>query len=334
MADPTTRKVLLTHRKLEVWMSDCKGHNIPHGPVAVSGNEISTTVQLPKGTNYSLFWRSSPGTTHTALCEIFVLHQGTYLRVGSHFMDKEKPETQCRSSKGRIRSSHESSGWLTSPLPSKKRFVALEVRRGKSAPIQEIPHANDKDDIEMELIDDPDDEPSQPPYIIFRFDFVKATKPTTPTRRCSDDSGSPYTSTVPQKRKTPDSGRTVVLRSPIRALSPLFSELTSDEESASVLEQVRNVLAEEEQIDAELRKQQLAAEEREKLKQQQQAADAEEEEIDAKLREQLITARKRLESKEKQKAANAEEEKADVLRRENLLMTEKRINDKKKLLGQ
>ncbi|KAJ7118910.1 hypothetical protein C8R44DRAFT_922711 [Mycena epipterygia] len=320
-------------------MSKCDfqtANNIPHGP-----NEISTSVALPKGTDYALFWRSSSGTTHTALCEIFVPHQGRYWRVGTHFMDKDKPATQCRLSSGRLSPLFDYNGWLKSPSPFKKRFVALEVRRGTGTPAVDL---SDGDEISIDLIDDPDEEPSHPLFIVFRFDFVGTALNSTPGKRRffqlhrqvvnEFNSGSMLTISVPQKRKSasaPDSGhktgprpRPTSAREQRRSTSPL-SESSHPDEDKSVLDLVRDALAAEEKIDAELREQKI------------RAADAEEVQIDGKLREQLLATKKWLEMKgKKQRAANMEQEKADLDRKESFTAfrsTEKRIREKKKLLG-
>ncbi|KAJ7491108.1 hypothetical protein FB451DRAFT_1514539 [Mycena latifolia] len=105
----------------------------------------------------------------------------------------------------------------------------------------------------------------------------------------------------------------------------------SPQADTSLLDLVRNALEEEENLDAELREQQIAAGKRRDMLEKQKAADAEEKDLDAKLREQLLATSKRLETKRKQRVANKEEQ-ADVSRREKLLATEKRISEKKKLL--
>ncbi|KAJ7700883.1 hypothetical protein B0H17DRAFT_1128723 [Mycena rosella] len=152
MADLTTRtSALLSHRNVEVWISDRDGHRIPHGPVIVTGNEISTSVDLPK--------EHSPGITQTALCQIFIPHLGTYWKVGNYFMDKEKPETQWKSSEGQ----------LSPPFQNGVAcFVALEVRRGNGTQVQECEDSVDESCID--LIDDLD----EVPHIVFRFDFLEA----------------------------------------------------------------------------------------------------------------------------------------------------------------
>ncbi|KAJ7700882.1 hypothetical protein B0H17DRAFT_1128722 [Mycena rosella] len=84
---------------------------------------------------------------------------------------------------------------------------------------------------------------------------------------------------------------------PCRGLHP---QVVDDDEDVSLFDLMRDALAAEEKIDADLRAQEIAAEERNEMLQKQKAADAEEKKIDTKLREELLAAKKRLEAKERQ----------------------------------
>ncbi|KAJ6630213.1 hypothetical protein B0H10DRAFT_977544 [Mycena sp. CBHHK59/15] len=227
----------LIHRGLEVWLADSKGHIIPLGSATLlAENQISTAVQVQRGTKYCVFWRSSQGSTLTALCEIFVLHQGEHFSVATDFMDAEKPLTQFRTSKGRLLDSFDDGEWLKSPPATKKGYVSLEVRRGTGTPklVSNLdPDDLDKrlDEINIDLIDD--DEKGHPPFIIFRFEFVGLPKPARPSKIVGPSKsaaakpsvssagsiskppeaarvihfcpGLPSGSTIPQKRKSPES---------------------------------------------------------------------------------------------------------------------------------
>ncbi|KAF7353797.1 hypothetical protein MVEN_01065200 [Mycena venus] len=194
---------LLIHRNIEVWLADTENQIIPHGEVKMQGNTISTSVSFPKGMHYAVHWRNHPGTAHTVFCEIFI--HGKKTRVATHFMDKDKPETQTRSSLGRINpliTGNQNNDWLTAPAPSKHAHVELHIRRAKGTPIHEcIPNPADPaghlDEIDIDLVDDPGED--QDPFIIFRFEFVPAPKP----ERYMNSVAGPSKSTVPQKRKQP-----------------------------------------------------------------------------------------------------------------------------------
>ncbi|KAJ6497097.1 hypothetical protein C8R47DRAFT_1113815 [Mycena vitilis] len=171
---------LLAHRNFEVWVADVHNETIPHGEVKVLRNTLSTSISLPKDTPYSINWRSHPGTTNTVFCEIFV--QGKKIRVATHFMDKDKPETQCRSSLGRISPEvlgTQNNDWLLAPPPLKHAHAELRIRRAKGTPIHQcLDDAGDPDnhidEIDIDLIDDADE--GQGPWVIFRLDFVPISK--------------------------------------------------------------------------------------------------------------------------------------------------------------
>ncbi|KAF7359144.1 hypothetical protein MSAN_01256000 [Mycena sanguinolenta] len=177
-------KIPLIHRNIEAWLADTENQTIPHGEVVLDGNTMSTTVPL----DYAVHWRSHPGTTHTVFCEIFV--HGKKTRVATHFMDKDKPETQTRSSLGRISPvvmKSKNNNWLTmkAPTASKKApsHVELHIWQAKDTPIHECrPDPRDLgghlDEIDIDLIDDANG--GKDPFIIFRFEFVLAPQPKPP----------------------------------------------------------------------------------------------------------------------------------------------------------
>ncbi|KAJ7684441.1 hypothetical protein DFH06DRAFT_7052 [Mycena polygramma] len=188
---------LLAHRNFEVWVADVHNEAIPHGEVKVHGNTLFTSISLPKETDYSINWRSHPGTTHTVFCEIFV--QGKKTRVATHFMDKDKPGTQSRSSLGRISPEvlgTQNNDWLQAPSPLKHAHVELRIRRARGTPIHQClddpgDPDNHIDEIDIDLIDDADEGKS--PFVIFRLDFVPMPKQGT--------TAVAGPSAVPQKRK-------------------------------------------------------------------------------------------------------------------------------------
>ncbi|KAJ6500703.1 hypothetical protein C8R45DRAFT_925226 [Mycena sanguinolenta] len=207
----------LIHRNIEAWLADTENETIPHGEILLDGNLISTS-------DYAVHWRSHPGTTHTVFCEIFV--QGKKTRVATHFMDKDKQETQTRSSLGRISpvvTKSKNNNWLKSS-PSKQAYVELHIRRAQGTPIHEcMPDPKDPgghlDEIDIDLIDDADDDANddKDPFIIFRFEFVPTPRPPkTPspqkrkqptedvTHLPSDARGSQRVIPFPFKRKRPD----------------------------------------------------------------------------------------------------------------------------------
>ncbi|KAJ7184490.1 hypothetical protein C8R46DRAFT_1064211 [Mycena filopes] len=172
---------LLVHRNLEVWLSDKADERIPHHEVQMHANTLTTSVPLAKGTEYVIHWRNYPGTFHTTFCEVFVPIKGEPARIATHFMDKDKPETQIRSSFGRVNSGlieTQNNDWLIAP-GSKKGFVELHIRRAKGTPIHEcVPDPDDPgghlDNIDIDLVDDADED--KDPFIVFRFNFIPVPK--------------------------------------------------------------------------------------------------------------------------------------------------------------
>ncbi|KAJ7148931.1 hypothetical protein C8R43DRAFT_1007695 [Mycena crocata] len=264
MQDSAGSVAALVHKNIEAWLADYDGNIIPHGKVKVDGETISTSVQMPKDTEYVLRWRNHPGTAHTAFCEVFIPHRANrHFRVAMHFMDKEKIETQERSSHGRLVGAFgRNNGWFQMPA-KKKGFVQLEIRRARGTPIHECKpdpkHAGSHlDEIDIDLIDDPAE--NHAPFIVFRFDLKLGP------RLAVKNVPLQSKSTVPQKRKEPESG----LQSPpasarsIRAQrspSPLFSTRGNSEER-TILERLNAAKAEEEELDAKLKAQLLATEKR------------------------------------------------------------------------
>ncbi|KAJ7631971.1 hypothetical protein DFH06DRAFT_1479812 [Mycena polygramma] len=258
----------LIHRNIEVWLTDVDNKTIPHGEVKMQGNTLTTSTSLPKETDYAINWRSHPGTTHTVFCEIFV--QGKKIRVATHFMDKDKPETQSRSSLGRISPQvlgTQNNDWLKAPPPTKHAFVELQIRRAQGTPIHECRADSEDpgahlDEIDIDLIDDADE--GKDPFIIFRFEFVPVPKQGRNTV--------PGPSTVPLKRKhlpSPprSSARTAPGRQespdgspPPRGLSPAPTGPAKD--GKNLLELLNAAREEEEKIDAELEAQLQATQKR------------------------------------------------------------------------
>lgn len=270
---------LLIHRNIEVWLADSEDQTIPHGEVKMHGNTMSTSVSLPKGTDYAIHWRNHPGTAHTVFCEIFA--QGKKNRVATHFMDKDKPETQTRSSLGRINgliTKSQNNDWLTAPAPSKQAYVELHIRRAKGTPIHEcIPNPADPaghlDQIDIDLIDDPKED--KDPFIIFRFEFVPAPKP----ERNSNAVAGPSKSTVPQKRKQPTERQSSPSQSTLRVqekrrqespdnpVGGILSPPTSVRRNSvggqqDLLERLNAAREEEKKLDAELEAELQATEKR------------------------------------------------------------------------
>ncbi|KAJ6546832.1 hypothetical protein B0H19DRAFT_242998 [Mycena capillaripes] len=166
----------LVHRNIEVWLADNENYPIAHGEVKIHGNTITTPISLPQRMDYAVHWRNHPGTAHTVFCEIFV--SGKKTPVATQFMDESMPETQYRSSIGRI-DTIRSQDWLQAPAPSNQAYVELHIRRAKGNPIHNrVADPEDSDDyvdeIEMDLMDDPDE--GQEPFIVFRFEFVSTPK--------------------------------------------------------------------------------------------------------------------------------------------------------------
>ncbi|KAK7035884.1 hypothetical protein R3P38DRAFT_2909533 [Favolaschia claudopus] len=225
-------KTLLTHRLLQVWLADHENKLIPHGEVTVSANTLTTSVSLPKGTEYAVHWRNCPGSLHTAFCEIFVHSKKT--RVATHFMHSDKPDTQARSSLGRISplvTGTQNNDWLKAPTPSKQAYVELHIRRATGTPIHEC-HPDPKDpkghidEIDIDIIDDADE--GKDPFIIFKFQFIVE---------------SPQ-STVPQKRKPPLDRST---------RSTQDKEASPDsEDHDDLLERLAAAKEEEKKLDAEI----------------------------------------------------------------------------------
>ncbi|KAJ7118931.1 hypothetical protein C8R44DRAFT_789669 [Mycena epipterygia] len=196
---------VLLHRNLEVWLSDRNNNTIPHGEVTMAGNIISTSVHLPTGTEYVVRWRNFPGTAHTVFCEVFIPHKKKkHFRVSTNFMDKDKAETQTRSSQGRLSCPFTPLDWLESPEPAEEGYVALEIRRAQGTPIHvcnpDPDYPGDHvDEIDIDLIDDPAQ--NCDPFIIFRFNFVQPPLKPTRAKRRATAGKSLSKSTVPQKRK-------------------------------------------------------------------------------------------------------------------------------------
>ncbi|KAJ6469013.1 hypothetical protein C8R47DRAFT_800456 [Mycena vitilis] len=119
----------------------------------------SVEYWMPRRQLYSINWRSHPGTTNTVFCEIFV--QGKKIRVATHFMEKDKPETQ-------------------SPFSIEACICRIKIRRAQGTPIHECrpdpedPSGGHIDEIDLDLIDDANE--GKDPFIIFRIEFVPASK--------------------------------------------------------------------------------------------------------------------------------------------------------------
>ncbi|KAJ7042061.1 hypothetical protein C8F04DRAFT_115416 [Mycena alexandri] len=280
----TLSESLLIHRNLEVWLSDNEDDTIPHEQVEMLGNTLTTSVPLAKGTEYAINWGRYPGTEHTVFCEIFIPIKGRDVRIATHFMDKDKPETQIRSSFGRVNSTligTKNNDWLIAPGPSKKAFVELRIRRAQGTPIHQcVPDPDDPgghlDDIDIDLIDNQDE--NKAPFIIFRFNFVPLPKP----ERNAESSKS----TVPRKRKhqtrrqSPSSRSNARKRQdrghqeppeleepPRRPSSPLSEPRDGPapregDQRTSLADQLAAAMQEEEALDAELKAQLQATEKR------------------------------------------------------------------------
>ncbi|KAF8191582.1 hypothetical protein K438DRAFT_1830759 [Mycena galopus ATCC 62051] len=331
----------LIHRNIEVWLADTENQTIPHGEVIMEGNTISTSVPVPKGIDYAVHWRNHPGTTHTVFCEIFV--QGKKTRIATHFMDKDKPETQTRSSLGRINTlltKSNNNDWLRTPTPSSRACVELHIRRAKGTPIHEcVPNPADPaghlDQIDIDLIDE-----DKGPFIIFRFQFVPAPKL---------ERGHPFVaglpkSTVPQKRKQQTADQSSPSRSNRRrqespddpsgrASSPPSNDRGTTTGGLEELERLHAVREEEKKLDAEIKAEIQAIEQRitEKKKSLQLSPDVPGQsnaisKVDwtssglEGLRERLIALRE-------------EEKKVDAEIKVEIQATENRIEEKKMLLG-
>lgn len=93
-----------------------------------SDNSMRRRNMIVQIQDYVIHWRNYPGTAHTVFCEIFI--HGKKSRVATHFMDKDKPETQTRSSLGRINAlitGSQGNDWLSAPTPSKRGKYCVVV---------------------------------------------------------------------------------------------------------------------------------------------------------------------------------------------------------------
>ncbi|KAJ7771447.1 hypothetical protein B0H16DRAFT_1513586 [Mycena metata] len=191
-------------------------------------------------------------------------------------MDKDKPETQNRSSFGRVNAAligTKNDSWLIAPAPSKKAFVELHIRRAQGTPIHEcVPDPDDPDNhldvIDIDLIDDASE--NKPPFIIFRFNFVPLPTP----ERNADSSKT----TVPRKRKhlaqrqsTSNARKRQVIgdQEPPRHPSPVSDSDSRDspaprerDQGESLVDQLAAARKKEEALDAELEAQLQAANKR------------------------------------------------------------------------
>ncbi|KAJ7118912.1 hypothetical protein C8R44DRAFT_737780 [Mycena epipterygia] len=181
MANPPTA-LLLAHRGVEAWLTNQKSHSIPHGETTVSGNQITTTVKVPVKTAQTKNKLVLPSSKRS--------HEN--VKVAAHFMDATKADTQYTTAKT-WDSSSDKDGWFnTPPAAEKGGFVQLEIRRTKGTPerVSNFEPNSRLETIELDLIDDEND----PPFIVFRFEFVPPTK-----RRQTPDANA-----TPNKRKKTD----------------------------------------------------------------------------------------------------------------------------------
>ncbi|KAJ7771445.1 hypothetical protein B0H16DRAFT_1513573 [Mycena metata] len=264
---------LLVHRNIEVWLSDNEDGTILHEKPEMRANTLTASVPLAKGTEYAINWRKHPGTAHTVFCEIFIPIKGKDVRLATHFMDKDRPETQTRSSFGRVNSTligTKINDWLIAPAPSssKKAFVELRIRRAQGTPIHEcVPDPDDPgghlDDIDIDLVDDED----EAPFIVFRFNFLPLPKPERNNAESSSKSAvsrkrkyatrrqSPSIRSNARKRQDIGHQEPHKLEDPPRPLSPLSEPRDSPaprEQDQGKSDQLAALRKEEEALDAKL----------------------------------------------------------------------------------
>ncbi|KAF7353779.1 hypothetical protein MVEN_01063400 [Mycena venus] len=170
----------LSHHGIDAWLQDNKGRRFTFGPPVVDGNQITAVIELENRKSYSLAWctsRDAPPVN--ALCEVFRPagksgHIKT-CRIANHYMADNDPETQSRSSKGRLELPLQRDTWLWTP-PGGAGFVTLEIRRLRKPPKEtERPDDNNPGlvvcEFNIDLHDDDKGRAAQRPHIVFRFEF-------------------------------------------------------------------------------------------------------------------------------------------------------------------
>ncbi|KAJ7684455.1 hypothetical protein DFH06DRAFT_1155701 [Mycena polygramma] len=232
----------LSFHGINAYLQDPKGKRFPLGKPSVNGNTITAVIELDNPRSYSLEWSTSLNARAiSAWCEVFrpsgKAGHVKVVRIANHYMAENDPQTQSRSSRGRLELPLHRDAWLWTPrLGPRTGFVTLEIRRLRKPP-RETKRPDDdhpgsvvyETDVEMLDDDDDSDGAGKPPHIIFRFDFK-------PKQVSDSQSESPL----------PLISRRTIRRSPLRSkgdereISSDLSELSSDPEpegpSPSVLE--------------------------------------------------------------------------------------------------
>ncbi|KAJ7084180.1 hypothetical protein C8R43DRAFT_1051898 [Mycena crocata] len=149
---------------IDAWLQDDISNALPHGPVSISGNQISSTYLVPPETRFYMCWSTRPNRPITALGAIVrpppFSGSVSSCRATVHIMDKDIPGTQMQTSHtpgyGRV-----GDGWFVSPSAYMSGFLQLEIRKAT------------KDLRQPSLgiyITDPQD--ISYPSIIFRFNLI------------------------------------------------------------------------------------------------------------------------------------------------------------------
>jgi hypothetical protein len=99
-------------------------------------------------------------------------------------MSADDPQTQSRSTRGRLELPLKQDAWLGLPYNQKKHnrvkprkgFISLEIRRLRNPPAETQQEGIDSlvNTVKMEMLDDDDEAAANPPFIIFRFEFQPA----------------------------------------------------------------------------------------------------------------------------------------------------------------
>ncbi|KAJ6497108.1 hypothetical protein C8R47DRAFT_1113868 [Mycena vitilis] len=221
----------LSHLGIDACLQDPKGKRFPLGEPSVKGNTITAVIEVENPRSYSMEWRAGPNAgAISAWCEVFrPAGKAGYIkvvRIANHYMAENDPQTQSRSSKGRLELPLRRDAWLWTPR-SGTGFVTLEIRRLRKPPSESKRPNNDhpgsvvfKTDVDM--LDDDSDGAGKPPYIIFRFEF----KP----KYISDRAAEPPSSSLMTRRtnQRPSLRRS---KAPVREMSSDLSELPSDSEA-------------------------------------------------------------------------------------------------------
>ncbi|KAJ7684453.1 hypothetical protein DFH06DRAFT_1462784 [Mycena polygramma] len=213
----------LSLRGIDAYLQDPKGKRFPLGKPKVNGNMITAAIEVENPRSYSMEWCTSMNARAiSAWCEVF--RSGgraghiKVVQIANHYMAENEPQTQSRSSRGRLEHpTLHRDAWLWTP-PSKPGFVTLEIRRLRKPPSETKRPNNQPGSVllktDVDMLDDDSEGAGKPPYIIFRFEFK-------PKHISDGEAGSSPSSSLRSRRRT-------IRRSPLKRSKAPVREMSSD----------------------------------------------------------------------------------------------------------